>query len=648
MDLWQRLSITGVLVACIWMDWRILDAADARLERVEAAFSRIDQNRDGKLTIDEFAVNRNPAGAIQRDFQLFDWNQDRFLSVKEFAAIPGAVPPADREPTNDPIVDLVDQLMSGMDRSFDNWNEHPDTEINVHQFNRTIQSSFKNAQIRFEPAFVDLNQDHKVSRSEARRFLEIQMGVRTEQGSLLRMATGRILNFGQFHQFDLDHDDQLDPIEFESSINPDSATAPTFESADINQDRSVSLEEWASLEDDRTIDPIVDFLKFDTNFDGYIAPQELAAQIRDEQHHVLKKTFPAFDLDVDGKLSLAEYRITMRANPVWNWYKVPADQNNDGHLEFAEFAFEGTSSPLLRLMYFKQLDLNSDQRLEPHEFPMRVKRANEFYSLDDDGSNLKLLFAFENHPVVGSPAVSPDGQWLAFDESTIGKIGSEQIYVVPMDGDEPQRICSGVMPSWSPDSRLLACSRRTPRIGVWLTDIAKRDTEFVVQTHWGQLSPDGKSLMIGVPNFLVYDLESESKKPILGSGVNPFVKVFRNGAWSPDSTKYCFKGRNSDNQLQIATVQVAGDPSHHALQIHHTFVVASTTNFAWHPLGHRIVFSMPCLERDGLRQLYEFDPDKLGSVKLVVGQDETRNNTDACWTPDGRRLIFTSGDFCDD
>ncbi|WP_162130503.1 PD40 domain-containing protein [Schlesneria paludicola] len=648
MDLWQRLSIASVLIACSCLISRILDAADARLERIQAVFSRIDQDRDEKLTIAEFTADRKPLGAAQRDFRLFDRNHDQFLSSHEFASIPGAVAPADREPTNDPIVDLVDQLMSGMDQSLDNWNENPDVEINVNHFTRTVQSSFKNAHIRLDPVPADLNQDHKISRAEARQFLEIQMGVRTDHGTLLRAANGQILNYGQFHQFDLDHNDQLDRAEFEKSIDPAEEIPLTFESADTNQDRSVSLEEWGRLGGERLVDPIADFLELDTNFDAYVAPDELAARMQNEQHHVLKKTFPAFDLDLDGKLSLAEYRITMRANPAWNWYKVPADQNNDGHLEFAEFSFEGASSPLLRLMYFKQLDLNSDQRLEPHEFPLRIKRPNEFYSLQEDGSNLQFLWGGEDHPVIGSPTVSPDGKWLAFDELPIGSTGGEQIYVIPIKGGTARKICSGVMPSWSPDSRLLACSRRAPHFGVWLADVTTGETEIIVQSHWGQLSPNGKSLMIGVPNILVYDMETESKKSILGTGTNPFVKVYRNGAWSPDSMQFCFKGRNTENQIQIATVQIAGDPSNSTLQVHHTFAITSTTNFAWHPSGHRVVFSMPCLERDGLRQLYEFDPGIPGSVQLVAGQDPTRNNIDSCWTPDGRRLIFASGDFCDD
>ena len=648
MDLGQRIVTAAILVACLCFGDRDLGAQDGRIERVQAVFSTLDQNGDGKLNFVEFAEGRKRRAAAQRDFRLFDRDQDQYLTPKEFASIPGAVPLEDREPTSDPIIELVDQLMSAMDRTFDDWNENPKLEINLNQFTRTVQASFKNANIRLELVPADLNLDQKVSRSEARQFLEIQMGVRTDHGTLLRQPNGQILNYGQFRQYDLDHNDQLDILEFEKSIEPGTTRTPTFQAANTDGNHGLSLEEWGRLGGGRIVDPIEEFLQIDADCDGLVSRGELAAHSPAENWDVLKKTFPAFDLDRDGKLSLAEYRVTMGANPAWNWYRVPADQNNDGHLDFAEFVFEGTSAPLLRLMYFKQFDLNSDQRLEPHEFPLRIMRPNEFFTLNEDGSELRLLWGFDGHPILGSPAVSPDSKWLAFDDSTIGEPGSSQIYVAPIEGGTPRKICSGMMPSWSADGRFLACARRAPHFGVWLVDVASKDLELVLQSHWGQLSPDGKLLLADAPNFLLYDLETESKKTVLAAGANPFVKIFPNGTWSPDSTHFCFKGRDAENQLQIATVGVAGNQTGPAVKIHYTFAVSSITNFAWHPRGDRIVFSMPCLERDGLRQLYEFDPHKAGSIKLVAGQDETRNNTDACWTPDGKRLIFTSGDFCDD
>lgn len=56
------------------------------------------------------------------------------------------------------------------------------------------------------------------------------------------------------------------------------------------------------------------------------------------------------------------------------------------------------------------------------------------------------------------------------------------------------------------------------------------------------------------------------------------------------------------------------------------------------------MFAMSCPER-GFVQLYEFNPTTADPPELMAGQDVARNNTDACWTPDGQRLIIVSGDF---
>lgn len=167
-------------------------------------------------------------------------------------------------------------------------------------------------------------------------------------------------------------------------------------------------------------------------------------------------------------------------------------------------------------------------------------------------------------------------------------------------------------------------------------------------SNWGQLSPDGKSILIGTPNFLLYDLESDARLTVLEEGKNPFVKVFSNGTWSPDSKRFCFQGRTSGNQCQIASLVMAQKESDVAIQVHVDLETNSMTDFAWHPQGRRVVLSMRCPERNGLRQLYEFNPDQKNSLKLVAGQDPSRNNSDCCWTADGKSLIVVSGDFCDE
>ena len=85
-------------------------------------------------------------------------------------------------------------------------------------------------------------------------------------------------------------------------------------------------------------------------------------------------------------------------------------------------------------------------------------------------------------------------------------------------------------------------------------------------------------------------------------------------------------------------------PGHHNLTVRHSGKVSINADFAWHPRGDRIVYAMRCTERNQV-QLYEFNPNNDLPPKLFDGQAVDRNNTDCCWTPDGKRLIVVSGDF---
>ena len=112
-------------------------------------------------------------------------------------------------------------------------------------------------------------------------------------------------------------------------------------------------------------------------------------------------------------------------------------------------------------------------------------------------------------------------------------------------------------------------------------------------------------------------------------------------SWSPDSKRLCFKGTKGEVQ-EIASVNMTGEKPD--LKVHHTGKIFVGADIAWHPQGGRIICSMTCVER-GVTQLYEFNPDKNDPPTLVQGQDPTRNNSDLCWTPDGKRMIVVSGDF---
>jgi Tol biopolymer transport system component len=82
----------------------------------------------------------------------------------------------------------------------------------------------------------------------------------------------------------------------------------------------------------------------------------------------------------------------------------------------------------------------------------------------------------------GSPAWSPDGQWLAFRRKSPAVASTAQIWVMRRDGSQPRILTEDVefynnAPVWSPDGRYLVFQRfqlqgvdAQPEI--WLIDVA--------------------------------------------------------------------------------------------------------------------------------------------------------------------------------
>ncbi len=272
-----------------------------------------------------------------------------------------------------------------------------------------------------------------------------------------------------------------------------------------------------------------------------------------------------------------------------------------------------------------------------------VKTPDEFFVMNADGTGWKSLFKCEGHPACGSPSVSPDGKQIAFDAWQANQQAGSAMFVMSIDGGNPQEVGSGMMPNWSSDGTKLACSRSSPAYGVWLLDLNGEDHRRLCEGWGGQLSPDGTKIAYTLGAALeVFDINTGRGRIILKGEANPYWPIFWNSAWSPDGQRLCFKGLKVDGIQEVATVNMTGDKPE--LKVHYSGKVDINADFAWHPQGHRIVFARYSAERSHV-QMYEFDPDKNDPPALLKGQDETRNNTDMCWTPDGKRLIIVSGDY---
>lgn len=602
-------------------------------------FVKLDRNSDKKLSLEEFqaSVAKEQAAVAKRDFQLFDQDADGLLSREEFWSIPTVAPPEQRGPLPDPMTGLIDQFIAVMDKFFDDWDKDPDRMIPtnrfVAEFGETIQEPVT-AQMQFE---ADLNRDGQVTRKEARRFVEIQFGMRRGDGKLLREPCGRVIQYIQFRNADRNRDDRIDHNEFINHSYSGPKAEEIFVSSDTNKDEFISWDEWCKTPG-RIDDPINEFRRLDTNLDGKLNLIELMAGTPDWIKVSATSAFPGWDFDRDGELSLSEYRLTMRANPVAGWASVLVDVDGDERVSRAEFVYD-RAVPLLRFVYFKILDANADGVLDTQEFKFKLKIRRALYSLNADGTGWQRLFDVKEYPQFGSPAVSPDGKRIAFDGHRAKEgLSSQVMMIADLDGQNLQVLGPGMMPNWNKDGTQLVYSRG----GIQIMNLASKESRQIDNGWGGQWSPDGKKILYysGL-KIMLYDLETEETKSVYNGADREYQQLYWNMTWSPDSQRIMFKALNKTGQQVIATV--FADPALPRMKVHYTGM-SITEDFAWHPDGKRVAFGMHCPERK-LYQIYELDPDVDDPPKLMPGQDSNTNNTNLCWTPDGKRALVITGDF---
>ena len=618
--------------------WALAQTAE-KSGSAASIFRMADQDGDKSLSKAEYQTLRGESKEVVRDWIVFDHNADELLSDAEFLAIPSVSGTA-RGSIPDPFALMVERLLDSVkEQAAEKATEKEPLEFNPKVLEQALREGVDKQQLF---GVVDLDGDGIVSLAEARSFLEVQMGIRRPDLELLRFPDGRVVNHHLFQFADANSNGKLEQMEFIERSYGDAQVGAEFEKADVDKNDTVDLKEWSSIGGRCVIDPVLEFLSLDADWDGFVTPEEHSKGTIEWKQPLSKFMFPAFDTNKDGKFSLNEYRQTPCVNEVAHWYDPLNDQDGDEKLSFAEFQFSNSTCPLLRRIYFGRFDRDGSGQLEPTEYPFRIKQHDVFYIMNEDGTDWKKLFEFEGHHACGSPTVSPDGKQLAFDSWVGANQGGSALYVMDINGGEPRQICPGMMPSWSGDGETLGFSNGSQSYSIWLTSLDGETQEGLARGWGGQISPDGKRIAYRLNGIEAMEIISGDVVPLLQGDANPYQAIYWNSAWSPDGQRLCFKGFKTDGTSEVASISTSGeDPD---LKVHYSGRVNINADFAWHPKGDRVIFAMTCPER-GFVQLYEFNPGTDAAPKLVEGQDITRNNTDACWTPDGKRLIVISGDF---
>ncbi len=617
---------------------------------VKNRFLPADQDGDGRLSPDEFVVGRGDEPTARRDFKLFDFDRDGALSAEEFAPIAVSVVGVERGPMTDPFVTrLVDVVVAALDKSLNNWIEHPAVEYNALEFVRQISQRFGRVLPEEMSHEVDTDRNGKVNRAEAKRFLEIQFGVRRGDGELLRDPNAMYVNHSLFVHTDLNRDNVLDKKEWLERSSGGEKAEEEFALLDGDKSGTLTFKEFKTLPRVHR-DPIAEFRQLDKNLDAKVDQEEMTSGIPDWKKISVKHVVEAFDLDHDGALSLEEWYVTPHANELLNWFKKFKDLDGDQVLRFEEFVFEQRTFNLLRLFFFRRFDRNGDGMLAQGEYEFRLRIPTTLYSLNADGTDLKKIDC-GTLVRIGSPSVSPDGKWVAFDGSAQPRESpvNWNSMIVPIEGGEPKSICTGSCPNWSSDGMKIASSRYQPQASVWIIDLVGEDDRSLGPGAGAQWSPDGKKIYFNqAGTILMYDVEKQKTETIIQAGTTEFRQYDVGAAWSPDSKRVCvwgFKQSGNKNAWYAVLIDMVSQDKEPKERIKECFEGhGAGSDFAWHPDGHRIVCTQICDERH-IMQFYEFDPHTDAPPKLLAGQPEDQMAVGSSWTPDGKKLIFVAGDY---
>ena len=243
------------------------------------------------------------------------------------------------------------------------------------------------------------------------------------------------------------------------------------------------------------------------------------------------------------------------------------------------------------------------------------------------------------HPDIDSyPAISPDGQWLAFASR---RSGNMDIWVKPIQGGSATRITSHrtdeIMPAWSPDGEKLAyVSYQDDAAGdIWIVSLRKRGDELSVRGNPTKLtdylgldispafSPDGKFIAF------VSDRDGTKNVYLLQLSNNRIFQITTTGAisptWSPDGNQIAFVAVGENQSLfgQIfsasISIQTRIPQVTNIVQLTHS---QSKDAFpSWNPLKNEIVFNR--YNRDSNRDGLITPDDQPTLWKIIIEPDST-------------------------
>jgi len=235
-------------------------------------------------------------------------------------------------------------------------------------------------------------------------------------------------------------------------------------------------------------------------------------------------------------------------------------------------------------------------------------RLQIFTILPDGTSQKQLTFEGDN----GRPEWSPDGTKIVFASIRDGK---PLVGVMAADGSSQKMLTTGKAPCWSRDGRRIAFARDGQ---IWVMDADGSNIRQITNSDtvksgpsW---SPDDKQLI-----FIL------TRNP--GSQTDPQPQI---GIMNSDGTNE-----------RILTTQQRSNLCRQPDGSETFLATAHDTNApAWSPVDNRIAFWSGIERHYG--EVWIMNADGSGTTQ-VTKECTRRNNDDPSWSPDGKKILFSTG-----
>ncbi|WP_339733637.1 hypothetical protein [uncultured Gimesia sp.] len=194
----------------------------------------------------------------------------------------------------------------------------------------------------------------------------------------------------EFKRRDRNRDQKLSLQEYLLKVPQDALRwrRMSFFRSDLNEDLSLTFEEYVDRGVGRLLSPQFLFFQRDFNDDEALSAEELIFGIKNpEQIKRAQSLFALHDYNSDGVLSFKEYRVTPYARPDLQAHFAGRDQDDNNKLDVRELTlFYPPRASNWMSKNFRQFDTNHDQFLDWEEYQARDLKLKRRHKLANSWS----------------------------------------------------------------------------------------------------------------------------------------------------------------------------------------------------------------------------------------------------------------------